>query len=186
MADHKVSAATGLTTRIEDEPTREAWEAWVTLAVDESLKGSVAATQAVARIMYGHLHRGATRFKNFHNLRMGSSEARWLFELLKRLLDDDSSVARVVSRPAGKRGRTSKGFEGFNIAFLVLDALSENGASSVEKAWAMVADTRGIDAETVKKHWIKWKPHVLKTCESKTPGLPASIKEMIAKNKAGK
>lgn len=88
-------------------------------------------------------------------IKLSAAERLWLIEILSRARGE--KAARILSGKTGK-GAPRKGKKSLDIAFDVVRELMDNDQSSMEAAWAAVADKRCMDAVTVRKYWAEWKP----------------------------
>lgn len=105
-----------------------------------------------------------------------------LTELLNRI-SGHKAVARAVSGAARNRGASKEGYKGFATALRVLAAVMDEGATSVEEAWAIVAEQSGLSDSTVKASWIRWKGEIDSAMVETEGSLDEAVRAMILTNK---
>ena len=69
-------------------------------------------------------------------------------------------------------------------------AIFEGGATSVEQAWVMAAETMKMEPDTVKKHWMDWKPKLEEMFdgparEAGAENFSAALRMLLRENKKG-
>lgn len=88
---------------------------------------------------------------------------------------------RPMSGAPNKRGRA------YGLALHVFQAIEDQGAKSMEDAWAIVAEKIGVSESLVKQAWITWKPVILAVQDERTGQDTAkAIKERFLANKKNK
>lgn len=88
---------------------------------------------------------------------LSANERLWLIAILGRARDE--KAARMLAGKTG-RGAPRKGRKSLDVAFEVVREIMDNQQTSMEAAWAAVADKMSLDAVTVRKYWADWKPHL--------------------------
>lgn len=83
-------------------------------------------------------------------------EIVWLSSLLLNI-EKSSHAAQAVSGET-KRGAPKKGGKSLTIAAAVVRAVMDDGATSLDSAWQMVAEQYSVDSRTVRKYWASWRP----------------------------
>jgi hypothetical protein len=110
------------------------------------------------------------------------AERMMLTELLNRV-SGHKAVARAISGAARKRGTSKEGYKGFATALRVLTAVMDEGATSVEEAWAIVAEQSGLSDSAVKASWIRWKGEIDLAMVENEGSLDEAVRAMILKDK---
>lgn len=104
---------------------------------------------------------------------------------LLNLVGCEPNLALAFVRSAsGGSGRPRQQMNSITMASSVPWAIEERGATSVEKAWEIVAEEFHMSIESVKAAWIKWKGLVLDV-QSEEAGEDAwpRLKSLMAANK---
>lgn len=120
---------------------------------------------------------------------MDANQRHCLGLILLRLSTNQSAAIAL----SGKRnkGAPKKGQKALSAATFVIEAVMDGGATSIEKAWEMVAMQNNLDISTVKKYWVQWKPYFQETLsetfssDGMVKGFDDALKDMLRTN-AGK
>lgn len=120
---------------------------------------------------------------------LNGRERLWASVMLARLANSHKA-AMVLSGKTGS-GRPRKGARHLKVAMAVFFEIFDNGARSVEEAWASVASRANLDADAVRKYWSRWKPYVAQIHKDALlkdghASFDAALKEMIRINKGTK
>lgn len=95
------------------------------------------------------------------------------------MISRSNQALNIVSGASSKRGRSSDGLKGIQIAQDVKIEVTVQRIT-YEEAWHRVAERRNLSASMVKRHWMRWKDALGKTKKDAAKEFDKQLKTLLA------